>query len=223
MPYEAVPAFLAKLREKESITSLALEFIVLTAARTSEGTGARWAEIDRNKGVWIIPKERMKAGREHRVPLSSRALAILDTLHAIRHSDFVFPSSTSRLPGIDRLRASGVGRPITGPAMKMLLRRMEVEEATTHGFRSAFRDWAAETTPFPSEVCEMALAHVVGNKTEAAYRRGDLFEKRRQLMDAWASFCEPGERGTVVAFPVGASPRHLGAPDIGRAGQGIEQ
>jgi integrase len=178
--------------------TLALEFTILTDARSGEVTGALWSEIDRDKAVWTIPGSRMKGGREHRVPLSLRALAILDKLHAAREGDHVFP-------GLKR------GKALSRSAMKHVLARMKVD-ATTHGFRSAFRDWAAEMTSFPHEVCEAALAHAISNKTEAAYRRGDLFEKRRQLMDAWSAFCEPGERGTVVAFPAGANPRYLGAP-----------
>ena len=199
MPYDQVPAFVSRLRETAGITAMALEFTILTAARAGEATGAVWSEIDRENALWIIPKGRMKGGKEHRVPLSSRAVAILNELHAIRRSDLVFPSVRGNVS-------------ITGGSMTLMIKRLG-SDATTHGFRSAFRDWAAETTAFAHQVCEMALAHAIGNRVEAAYRRGDLFEKRRALMDAWASFCEPGERGTVVAFLAGASPRNLGAPE----------
>jgi integrase len=126
--------------------------------------------------LWTVPGERMKAGREHRVPLSDAALAILETLRATREGDFVFPGSRA-------------ARPISNMAMLMLLRRMGRGDLTVHGFRSTFRDWAAERTTFPAEVAEMALAHTVSDKVEAAYRRGDLFQKRRQLAEAWARFC----------------------------------
>jgi integrase len=141
---------------------------------------ARWDEIDLAKAVWVIPARRMKAGKEHRVPLSNRAVALLVALQEMRISDFIFPGN-------------GSGKPLSGMAMAMQLRRMKADDITVHGFRSTFRDWASETTTSPHEVCEQALAHAIGNKTEAAYRRGDLFEKRRKLMDAWASYCEPND------------------------------
>lgn len=177
MPYLALPQFMIALREREAVAALALEFTILTAARTGEVLGATWGEIDLDAAVWTIPGARMKAGKEHRVPLSERALAILTEVSKLRTepgSDaIVFPSGQSRLSGM---------------AMAMLLRRMGVTDATVHGFRSTFRDWAAECTLYSHEVCEMALAHTIGNKAEAAYRRGDLFEKRRSLMADWADF-----------------------------------
>jgi integrase len=130
----------------------------------------------------------MKAGREHRVPLSTRALEVVSALHEARDGDFVFPGQKA-------------GKPLSVMALEMVLRRMKVEAATVHGFRSGFRDWAAETTNFPNEVCEAALAHVIENKAEAAYRRGDLFEKRRKPMEAWAAYCAASNSGKVVAFP----------------------
>ena len=169
---------MAQLRARQSVAAQALEFAILTACRSGEVLGARWEEIDLDKAVWVIPGSRMKAGKEHRVPLSGRAVAILTALKEMRTSDFVFPGTAH-------------GKPLSGMAMAMQLRRMKADDITVHGFRSTFRDWASETTSFPHEVCEQALAHAIGNKTEAAYRRGDLFEKRRKLMDAWASFCEP--------------------------------
>jgi integrase len=173
LPYRDLPAFLAELRERDGIAARALEFAILTAARTGEVIGARWAEIDLDARLWTIPGSRMKAGREHRVPLSGAALAILQSLSEMRTGDRVFP--------------------VSNMAMAMLLRRMGRGELTVHGFRSSFSDWCAEQTSFPSEVREMALAHAVGDKVEAAYRRGDLFEKRRQLAEAWAHYCEGEE------------------------------
>jgi len=173
MPYEAIPAFTAGLREREAMAALALEFVILTATRTSEVLGAKWEEVDLNKAVWTIPAARMKAGKEHRVPLSPRAVEILET---------VKPLGKPWLFRADR------GGKLSTMAMAMLLRRMK-QDCTVHGFRSSFRDWAAERTGYAHEVCEMALAHVIGNKSEAAYRRGDMFEKRRRLMDEWAVYC----------------------------------
>lgn len=183
MPYDAVPTFMEQLRTREAMAALALEFTILTAARTGETIGADWSEVDLEHAVWSIPAERMKAGRPHRVPLSSRAVEILKTVKPLK-SRWLFPS--------DR------GGKLSGMAMSMLLRRMKVD-VTVHGFRSAFRDWSAEATDCAHEVCEMALAHVIGNKAEAAYRRGDLFERRRMLMDEWASYCAtPQPDGTTV-------------------------
>lgn len=177
LPYTETPAFIRELRESSAgeVVRLAFEFLILTAARTSEVLGARKNEIDVEACVWNIAPERMKAGRSHRVPLSPRAVEILERAFDLSaDSELVF-------------QGARIGRPISTMAFLMLLRRMGVA-ATAHGFRSSFRDWAAETTAFPSEVVEMALAHAISDKTEAAYRRGDLFEKRRKLMEAWASF-----------------------------------
>lgn len=184
MPYDEVPLFMLRLRALRAPAARALEFIILTAARSGEALGARWEEIDLEKAIWIVPSKRMKGGREHRVPLSPPTLLVLEQLRAMRTSDYVFAGMRP-------------GKPLSGMATEMMLRRMKVD-VTTHGFRSAFRDWAAETTGFPNEVCEAALAHVIQNKAEAAYRRGDLFEKRRQLMTAWASYCDASEVGDVV-------------------------
>jgi integrase len=178
LPYQEIAGFMASLRGEESVAARALEFTVLTGARTGEVIGARWNEIDAAQRLWIIPAERMKGGREHRVPLSPAALAIINAMAALRCGDFVFPGGKSN-------------RPLSNMAFLMLLRRMERSDLTVHGFRSTFRDWAAERTSFPAEVAEMALAHAVGDKVEAAYRRGDLFHKRRQLAEAWAKFCAP--------------------------------
>lgn len=176
MAYDAIPAFVGDLCERNALAALALEFTILTATRTSEVIGATWSEVDLQKAVWTIPASRMKAGREHRVPLSRRAVEILQAVKPL-NSEWVFPADK--------------GGKLSVMAMTMLLRRMKVD-ATVHGFRSAFRDWAAESTAYAHEVCEMALAHVIGNKAEAAYRRGDLFEKRRRLMADWAKYCASG-------------------------------
>lgn len=185
MPYTEIGAFTAQLREREAMAALALEFVVLTAARTSEALGAKWCEVDIDKAIWTIPAERMKAGKEHRVPLPARAIEIL-TITKAHGKDWLFPADK--------------GRALSGMAMSMLLRRMKVD-CTVHGFRSAFRDWSAECTAYAHEVCEMALAHTIGNKSEAAYRRGDLFDKRRRLMADWAAYCE-----TSVATESNVSP-----------------
>jgi integrase len=185
MAYGDVPAFIGKLREREAIAALALEFLILMAARTGEVIGARWPEIDLAGRLWIVPAARMKAGREHRVPLSGRA--ILERLAEARTGEFVFPGQRR-------------GKPLSSMALEMVLRRMKLEGVTVHGFRSAFRDWAGDRTSFAREVAEAALAHAAGNATEQAYRRGDALEKRRKLMDAWAAFCEPDKSGNVVEF-----------------------
>jgi integrase len=188
LPYREIAAFVAELRPQEGIAARALEFAILTATRTGEVIGARWDELDLADRLWTIPAERMKADKEHRVPLSDAAIATLEDLQRTRHGDYVFPGGRA-------------GRPISNMAMTMTLRRMGRGELTVHGFRSSFRDWAAERTGFPAEVAEMALAHAVSDKVEAAYRRGDLFQKRRQLMDAWARYCTtPAPTGKVVSF-----------------------
>jgi integrase len=175
LPYADVPAFTVKLRQQEGMAARALEFLILTAARTGEVLGARWAEINLQDKIWTIPAERMKAGKEHRVPLSPRAVEILEVVRPNRSGadGFVFPGNRAK-------------KPLSNMAFLMLLRRMECTDMTAHGLRSSFRDWCAERTNFPSEVAEMALAHAVSRKVEAAYRRGDLYEKRQ---DHWATFC----------------------------------
>src|ERR1700730_7761772 len=176
LPFDDLADFIAGLRSQEGIAARALEFLILTATRTGEVIGARWDEVDLGEKIWVVPAARMKAGREHRVPLSGAAMAILEEMEKIRESEFVFT-------GGER------GKPLSNMAMLAVLKRMERGDLTAHGFRSSFRDWAAERTNFPHEVAEMALAHTVGDKVEAAYRRGDLLQKRRQIMDAWARFC----------------------------------
>ena len=185
MPFGDVPDFVARLRTSQAIAALALEFIILTAARSGEALGARWTEIDMKAKVWTVPRERMKAGIEHRVPLSDRAVDILKTMQAVSRGELVFPSHRS-------------DRPLSGMACPMLLRRMGVVNATVHGFRSAFRDWCGESTTFPREIAEAALAHAVGDAVERAYRRGDALERRRKLMDDWARYCEGGQSSQVV-------------------------
>jgi integrase len=195
IPYADLPEFMAKLREQEGVAARALEFTILTAARTGETIGATWSEFNTAEKVWTVPGARMKARKEHRVPLSARAFVILRDAAAVESGAdaFVFAG---------RKR----GKPLSNMAMLKLLERMKRADLTVHGFRSAFRDWAAERTNFPSEVAEMSLAHAVGDKVEAAYRRGDLFEKRRWLMTEWATFCntpKAAERGSVVQLRAG--------------------
>src|SRR3984893_2455461 len=188
LAYDELADFVAMLRSQEGIAGRALEFLILTATRTGEVIGARWDEVDLAEKVWVVPAARMKAGREHRVPLSGAAVAILKEMKKIRESDFVFPGGKK-------------GKPLSNMAMLGVLKRIGRSDLTNHGFRSSFRDWAAERTNFPREVAEMALAHTVGDKVEAAYRRGDLFQKRRQLMDAWARFCGT-ERPQAEVVPI---------------------
>lgn len=190
MAYADVPAFLARVQQVPGMAALAFQFLILTAARTGEVLGARWAEIDETKAVWIVPAARMKAGREHRVPLGGQALKVLNLLP--RLSNWVFPGQlraarkgTDKSGRAERDQYGG----LSNMALLQLLRRLELKDVTAHGFRSSFRDWAAEQTAFPREVIEAALAHSVGSKVEAAYFRSDLFEKRRVLMDAWDTYC----------------------------------
>ena len=180
MPYEEVPAFIASLRERDALAAVALELCILTAARSGELLGMRWDEIDLQNAVWSLPAGRMKAGRPHRVPLSTRAVAILRKLEKSKRGEFVFAGHAP-------------GKPLSNMAMDMVLRRMGVD-VTVHGFRSSFRDWAGNETPSPREVVETALAHVIGDKAEQAYRRSDALEKRRKLMEAWASYCTAAHR-----------------------------
>ena len=187
MDYREVPAFLAQLREREATAAMALEFCILTATRSSETLGARWSEIDMAEKVWTVPAARMKAARAHRIPLPHRAMEVLEKLFEARSCDFVFPGQRA-------------DKPLSNMAMEMVLRRMKLEDVTVHGFRSAFRDWAGNETSFPREIAEAALSHVIGDKAEQAYRRGDALEKRRALMAAWASHCEPEVVGNVVAM-----------------------
>ena len=184
MVYTDVPAFMAALREREALAAAALEFAILTAGRTSEVIQARWDEIDVGAKLWTVPAGRMKAGREHRVPLSDAALRVLERMRQVRHNDHVFPGERSAA--------------LSNMTFLRLLRRMDRDDLTMHGFRSSFRTWAAERTSYPREIAEAALAHVVGDATEQAYQRGDMFDKRRKLMDAWATYCtKPARTGGV--------------------------
>ncbi len=174
LPYHELPAFMTALRTQDGVAARSLEFLILTAARTGEVIGARAEEISRN--VWTIPAQRMKNGKEHRVPLSAPALTIAAKITMGYGGEYLFPGWKE-------------GKPLSNMAMLVLLERMKRDDLTVHGFRSTFRDWAAERTNFPREVVEMALAHTIENKVEAAYRRGDLFNKRTKLMNEWAVFC----------------------------------
>jgi integrase len=180
LPYAELPALLKLIRKQDAVAAPALEFTILTAARTGEVIRATTSEINQSEKIWTISAERMKAGRDHRVPLSKLALALIDKVAKARHdSNFLFPGRG--------------GGPMGDRTMLDLLERIGRTDLTVHGFRSTFRDWAAECTDYPNEVVEMALAHSIGNRVEAAYRRGDLFEKRRRLMKAWAAYCERGQ------------------------------
>lgn len=183
LPYRDIPEFMTALGQREGFGARALEFTILTAARTGEVIGARWGEIDLKEKIWTVPAGRMKAAKEHRVPLSDRAVAILKALP--REAEFVFPGGRK-------------GAPISNMAMAELLKRMERLDITVHGFRSAFRDWAAEKTTYANHVVEMALAHAIADKSEAAYRRGDLLPKRVPLMAAWARYCTTPHRDATV-------------------------
>ena len=188
LPYVELGAFIASLHTQEGIAAKALEFLILTATRTGEVIGAKPGEFDLDAALWTIPAGRMKAEKEHRVPLSSRAVEIIRDLEKTHKGDFVFPGGKE-------------GKPQSNMAMLALLGRMGRDDLTVHGFRSTFRDWASERTNFPREVCEMALAHSVSDQVEAAYRRGDLFEKRARLMSEWAKFCNnPKSTGEVVSL-----------------------
>jgi integrase len=182
LPYDKIRPFVKALRHEEGTAALALEFAILTGSRTSEVIGARWTEFNLKMALWTVPANRIKGGREHRIPLSAPALAIVKKMKAVpvpdgeKPSEFVFPGGKE-------------GKGLSNGAMLALLRRMKRTDITVHGFRSTVRDWAAEKTNYPREVAEMTLAHAVGDKVEAAYRRGDLFEKRRQLMADWARYC----------------------------------
>ncbi|MGH8040594.1 MAG: tyrosine-type recombinase/integrase, partial [Rudaea sp.] len=173
--YAKAPAFLSELRAQEGTAARALEFLILTACRTNEVIGARWNEFDLAEKTWTVPAERMKAGKEHRVPLSAQALKIIKDLRKQVQGEFVFP-------GLHE------GNPLSNMAMLELLKRMERNALTVHGFRSTFRDWVGETTNYPREVAEAALAHTIKDKAEAAYARGDLFAKRRRMFDDWAGY-----------------------------------
>lgn len=184
LPFADLPDFMKTLRTQAGIAARALELLILTATRTGEAVNACWSEFDLAGAIWTIPVDRMKAHREHRIPLSARAVAILRELEKARVGDYVFPGKP--------------GRPLSNMALLALLARMDRDDITVHGFRSTFRDWTSESTGYQREVCEMALAHVISDQTEAAYRRGDLFDKRRRLMLEWEKFCATTARGNVL-------------------------
>jgi integrase len=190
MAYEAVADFMAELRGSEAMAARAMEFLILTASRSGEVLGARWSEIDLSAKVWTVSPERMKAGREHRVPLTSAAIKIVQALHECRINDFVFPGQKR-------------DQPLSNMAMTMLMRRLEFDAFTVHGFRSAFRDWCGDKTTFPREVAEAALAHAVGDETERAYRRSDALAKRRKLMQAWDQYLARTKGENVINFSAG--------------------
>lgn len=179
LPFNQLPAFMAALRNREGTSARALEFLILTATRSGEVRGATWEEIDLKDDVWTIPASRMKAGKEHRVPLAPRTVALLKQLPRFADTALLFPAER--------------GGMLSDMALTALMRRMEVD-AVPHGFRSTFRDWAAEHTEYPRDVAEMALAHTIGDKVEAAYRRGDLFSKRTAMMADWAAFAAGAKR-----------------------------
>ena len=199
LPWAEIGAFLPALKAQAGVSARALQFLILTAARSGEVLGARWSEIDLASKTWTVPASRMKAGKEHKVPLSDAALTVLMSTQALRRTsseeEYVFPGATP-------------GRPLSGMAMAMVLRRMKRGDITVHGFRSSFSDWAAERTNYPRHVVESALAHTIENKSEAAYRRGDLFQKRVQLMRAWATYCETPVGGGKV-IPIGRAAHHV--------------
>lgn len=191
MAYQDVPTFVARLQGAEAMAARGLEFLILAAGRSGEVLGAKWIEFDFDAAMWTVPASRMKAGKEHRVPLSDRALAIVTALHEARVSDYVFPGEKK-------------GRPLSVMAFTMLMRRMNVGDYTPHGFRSAFRDWCGDETTFQREVAEAALAHEVGNKIEAAYRRSDALKKRRNLMIAWERYCLKPKQNNILNLPARA-------------------
>ena len=187
MPYDQVGGFLAMVRGIDTIAARALELILLTAVRQNEGLGACWAEVDLDKALWTIPKERTKSGKGHVVPLSRQALAVLSRLHAVQFSAFVFPG---RLPS----------QPLSGRGLRSLLEDRLKFEYTCHGLRSSFRDFSGDLTNFPREVAEQALGHTVGDQTERAYRRGSGLQKRAELMQVWADYCDGAEAKVIPMY-----------------------
>jgi integrase len=185
LPYRDMPQFMTELRAVEGVAARALEFLILTAARSGEALGAQEGEIDFKEKLWIVPAARMKIGQEHRVPLSDRALAILHETERHHANQFLFPGFRD-------------GKPLSDITLTQLLKRLG-RNVTVHGFRSTFRDWCGDCTPFPREIAEAALAHLIGSDVERAYRRGTALEQRRQLMNAWAAYCEP-KADNVIAI-----------------------
>ncbi|KVF56748.1 integrase [Burkholderia cenocepacia] len=192
LPYADLPDFMNELRAAEGTAARALEFLILTATRTNETIGATWQEFDLDEGVWIVPAGRMKMRKEHRVPLSARAIALVKAQQKLKRGDYVFPGARDK-------------KPLSNMAMLQLLERMKYDDITVHGFRSTFRDWAGETTHYPREVCEAALAHGIKDKAEAAYARGDLFAKRAALMQDWDKYCA-NKQAATTSTPTGPDP-----------------
>jgi integrase len=188
-------SFMKTLRKCEGIGARALEFAILTAARSGEVRGATWSEIDLQQGIWTAPAERMKARKEHRVPLSPQAINLLKSLPQIEGCEYVFPSRKNE-------------KAISDMTLTAVLRRLKRHDITVHGFRSTFRDWAAECTNFSRDVAEMALAHSIPNAVEAAYRRGDLFLKRQMLMREWATFCDKENVSPAQVLPLVKEAKH---------------
>jgi len=197
LPYAQMGSFMKTLRKCEGIGAKALEFAILTAARSGEVRGANWSEIDLQQGIWTVPAERMKARKEHRVPLSPQAIDLLKSLPQIEGCDYVFPSRKNE-------------KAVSDMTLTAVLRRLNRHDITVHGFRSTFRDWAAECTSFSRDVAEMALAHSIPNAVEAAYRRGDLFLKRQMLMREWAVFCDKANAGPAQVLPLMKEAGHAG-------------
>lgn len=194
LPWLEMGAFMLKLREQNGTAARGVELAILTAARSGEVRGAEWAEFDLDNAIWTVPPERMKAKKEHRVPLSTQAIKLLKAQKELFPSGLVFPGMKA-------------GKALSDMSLTAVLRRMERNDITVHGFRSSFRDWAAESTAYPNEMAEMALAHTIGDKVEAAYRRGDLFEKRRRMMNDWSNFCDTTIRaGDVIPLRSNTAP-----------------
>jgi integrase len=196
MPYRDVPAFMSVLRGVDSFVARALEFLILTATRSLEARGARWDEIDLAERIWTIPSARMKVAREHRIPLSAAAVSIITERLELKHADLVFPSHRS-------------GEAVSDNTLRLLMKSLGHGSFTVHGFRSAFRDWAGESTNFAREIAEAALAHRTGNAVEQAYRRGDALEKRRRLMQAWSDYCaQPVPATSATITPIRKGEAH---------------
>ena len=187
LPYSEINTFITALRKHSGFSALALELLILTAARTNEIIGAVWEEINFNTNVWTIPALRMKSSKEHSIPLSLRAVEILKQMREIRTSNYIFQGGIT-------------GKGLSNAAMDKLLQKTLGYDCTVHGFRSTFRDWAANETDYPNEICELALAHTIKNQAEAAYRRGDMLEKRLKMMEAWLAYCETPRISEEVEF-----------------------
>jgi integrase len=205
LPFNEVGAFMMSLRKRPGIAAAALEFVILNATRTTETLGAAWSEVDLQAKLWIIPGERMKGGEEHRVPLSDAAVAVLKRMEAVRQGDLFFPGGKEGAPLSDAAMATVIDRMNAAnkeSGLPIWVDARVNRPIVPHGFRSSFRDWAAERTAFPREIAEKALAHIVGDETERAYQRGDLLDKRRKLMDAWAAYCAKVETAGAEILPI---------------------